>query len=214
MAENNKNMRELYKIYLELWHEVFEEKFKNLWNFICIANDMEKSKLGEVGFDENDLFSPPNLEEKIYHDDNMHPTYDDYNDEYGIFSPPTIEKKIYRDYDMPPIYDYYNNGYDSFTPTIINENDYTYMESNNTFMIVDHENNDLCDGYIVEFIQDATESYYEGGRHGSKYLNNIKFPLFMLKVLKLHLLCLLTLVALWFNDLFSYKIPMHVQEVG
>ena len=30
-------------------------------------------------------------------------------------------------------------------------------------MLVDHEKNALCDGYIVEFIHDATENYYEGG---------------------------------------------------
>ena len=29
-------------------------------------------------------------------------------------------------------------------------------------MQVDHEKNTLCDGYIVEFIHDATENYYEG----------------------------------------------------
>ena len=30
-------------------------------------------------------------------------------------------------------------------------------------MLVHHENNALCDGYIVEFIHDGTENYYEGG---------------------------------------------------
>ena len=30
-----------------------------------IANAMEKSKLGEAGFYENDLFSPPSFEEEI-----------------------------------------------------------------------------------------------------------------------------------------------------
>jgi hypothetical protein len=29
-------------------------------------------------------------------------------------------------------------------------------------MLVDHEKNALCDSYIVEFIHDATENYYEG----------------------------------------------------
>ena len=29
-------------------------------------------------------------------------------------------------------------------------------------MLVDHEKNALGDGYIVEFIHDATENYYEG----------------------------------------------------
>ena len=45
---------------------------------------MEKSKLGEASFYENDLFSPPSFEEKIYFDDIMPPIYDDYNDEYDI----------------------------------------------------------------------------------------------------------------------------------
>ena len=29
-------------------------------------------------------------------------------------------------------------------------------------MLVDHEKNALCDGYIVELIHDATEFFYEG----------------------------------------------------
>jgi hypothetical protein len=33
-----------------------------------VANAMENSKLGEVGFDENYLFSPPGIEEKVYVD--------------------------------------------------------------------------------------------------------------------------------------------------
>ena len=37
------------------------------------------------------------------------------------------------------------------------------------------------DSYIVEFIHDATENYYEGGTYACRNCNNIKFPLFMLK---------------------------------
>ena len=81
---------------------------------------MENFKLGEVGFDEHDIFSPPSLEEKIYFDDSMPPIYDDYNDSYFF----------------------------EFAPTIINENYYAYVESNNTFMHVDHDKNVLCDSYI------------------------------------------------------------------
>ena len=148
-----------------------------------------------------DLFSPPSLKEEICFDDTLPPIYDDYNDECDIFSPPTIEDKISYDYDMPPIYDDYNDGYDCFTPTITNKKDFSYVESNNNFMMV-NEKHALCDGYIVEFAYNATESYYERGKHGFKYLNNIKFPLFMLKFLKLHLLCLPMLVALCFNYFF------------
>lgn len=84
--ENNNKIRELYSIYLELGHEVFEEKIKkpmelylhassnvismNSLNTI-IANAMEKSKLGEASFYENDLFSSPALEEEICYDDTM-----------------------------------------------------------------------------------------------------------------------------------------------
>ena len=44
-------------------------------------------------------------------------------------------------------------------------------------MLVDHEKNALCDSYIVEFIHDATENYYEGGTYAFTYCNNIKFSL-------------------------------------
>ena len=80
MAENN--MRELYEIYLELGHEVFEEKIKKPMEIYLhnnhdssnvisihslntiIANAMESSKLGEAGFDKNVIFSPLALEEE------------------------------------------------------------------------------------------------------------------------------------------------------
>jgi len=169
---------------------------------------MEKSNLGEAGFDEYGMFSPPSFEEKNFFDDTLPPIYDDYN-HCDVFSPPTIEDIVYVDYDMPPIYDDYNDGCDSFTPTITNETVFTYVESIDTFMHMDHGKNVLCDGYIVVFINDATESFYERGRHDFIYHNNIKSPLFLLKILKLHLLCLPMLVTLCFIDLFSYKIPMH-----
>jgi hypothetical protein len=160
--ENNNKIRELYSIYLELGHELFEEKIKkpmelylhansnvismNSLNTI-IANAMEKSKLGEPGFDEHDIFSPPGMEEKIYFDDTIPPIYDDYNDEYDIFSPPTIEEEINYDYNMPPIFDDYGdeNNDDSyiveFAPTMINKNDYIYVESVNSFKHVAHDKN-------------------------------------------------------------------------
>ena len=47
----------------------------------------------------------------------------------------------------------------------------------------------LCDGYIVEFIHDATENYYEGGIYACRNCNNSKLPLYVLKVLKLCLFC-------------------------
>ena len=225
--ENNKKIRDLYKIYLELGHDAFEEKIKKpMENYLhdgsnvitinslntIIANAMESSKLGEAGFDEYDIFSPPRFEEEICFDDTLSPVYDDYNDS-GILVPPTMEDKVYYDYTMPAIYDEYNDGCDSFTLTITNKIDYAYVESNDTFVHVDHDKNALCDSYIVEFIQDATENYFERGRHDFIYHNNIKSSLSMLKFLKLHLFCISMLVTLFFIDLFSYKTPMHRKSV-
>ena len=48
-----------------------------------------------------------------------------------------------------------------FASTTIDENKLAYVESSKISMQVDHEKNDLCDGYIVEFIHYDTENYYE-----------------------------------------------------
>jgi hypothetical protein len=167
-----------------------------------VANAMEKSKLGEASFDENDLFSPLALEEKIYFDDTLPPIYDDYNDDYVIFSPPTFEEKISYDYNMPPIYDDYgdeSNYSVEFAP----------MGSINSFMHVAHDRDALCDSYIINSIDDATESYYERGKYGLMDLNNMEFPLYMLQFLKLYLFCLPMLFALRFHDLSLYKTIFH-----
>jgi hypothetical protein len=68
---------------------------------------------------------------------------------------------------------------------------------------------DGCDIYIVEFVYDATENYYERGKYGCWNSHVTKTPLFILKVPKLLLFYLPILVAICFFDLFSYKIPMH-----
>ena len=76
-------------------------------------------------------------------------------------------------------------------------------------MIVDHEKNALCDSYIVVFIHDATENYYEGGIYACRTCNNIKFPLYLLKILKLCLFCFPMIVDSCSHKLFAHKIPMH-----
>ena len=71
----------------------------------------------------------------------------------------------------------------------------------------------LCAGYMVELIHDATENHYERGSYASTYCNNIKFPLYVLKVLKLYLFCLPMLVDYCSHKLFAHKIPMHMKWV-
>ena len=87
--------------------------------------------------------------------------------------------------------------------------DPTILESDKIYVHVDHEKHALCDSYIVEFVHDATENYYERGKYGCRNIYVTKFPLFMVKVLQLLLFCLPVIFALCFNDLFVYKIPMH-----
>ena len=85
----------------------------------------------------------------------------------------------------------------------MNENNIAYMESNKFSMFLDHEKNALCDGYIDESIHDVIE-IFERGTYASTYCNNIKFPLYVLKVLKLYLFCLPMLV-----DSCSYKFSQN-----
>ena len=82
----------------------------------------------------------------------------------------------------------------NFAPTILNEQNFAHVESSKISMQVDHEKNALCDSYIVEFIHDATENYCEIGTYAFTYLTNIKFPLYVLKILKICLFYLPMLV--------------------
>jgi hypothetical protein len=107
----------------------------------------------------------------------------------------------------PPVFDDYgdeNNYYVESTPTMI-----VHVGSINSFMHVAHDREALSDSYIVNSIYDATESYYERGKHGLMDLNNIEFPLFMLQFLELYLFCLPMLFALHFYDLSIYKTIFH-----
>jgi hypothetical protein len=86
---------------------------------------------------------------------------------------------------MPPIFDDYgdeNNYSVEPAPTTI-----VHVGSINSFMHVAHDRDALCDSYIVNYIHDAAESYYERGKHGLMDLNNTEFPLSMLQILKFYL---------------------------
>src|SRR4051812_23599128 len=46
-----------------------------------------------------------------------------------------------------------------------------FFASKNTFLHVDHDENALCDSYIVECIHDATKNYYERGTDAYIYIS-------------------------------------------
>ena len=85
----------------------------------------------------------------------------------------------------------------------------TIFEFDRNYEFVDHEKHDLCDSYIVEFIHEATENYYERGKYGCRSFHGTETPLYVLRVLKLLLFYLPMLVTLFFAILFVYKMPMH-----
>jgi hypothetical protein len=140
-------------------------------------------------------------------DDTKPLVYDGYDDGYNIFSSPNFEEKNSYDNNMPPVFDDYgdeNNYSIESAPTMI-----VHVGSINSFMHVAHDRDALCDSYIINSIHDATRSYYERGKHDLMDLNNIKFSLSMLQILKWHLFYLSMFATMCLIDLFSYKIPMH-----
>ena len=135
----------------------------------------------------------------------MPPIYDDYCDDTYALNNNDNHETCHLDPNLKSQDSYFVE----FAPTIPNEKNFAYVESNKNSMLVDHEKNALGAGYIVEFIHDATESYYEGGTYACRNCKNIKFPLYVLQVLKLCLFYLPMLVDYCSHKLFAHKIPMH-----
>ena len=169
------------------------------------ANDMQSHKLGEAMFDEDDIFCPPSFDEQFYYDESMPPIYDDYCDDTYALKNNNNNEPCHLDLNFQS----HDSYFVEFAPTIIHEKNFACVESNKISMLVDHEKNALGAGYIVEFIHDATENYYEGGIYACRNCNNIKFPLYVLKVLKLCLFYLPMQVDYCSHKLFAHKIPMH-----
>ena len=169
------------------------------------ANDMQRHKLGEAMFDEDDIFCPPSFDEQIYYGKSMPPIYDDYCDDTYAIKNKHNHETCHHDFNFQS----HDSYFVEFAPTIVDENKFAYVESSKIPMQVYHEKNALCAGYMVEFIHDATENYYEKGSYASTYCNNIKFPLYVLKILKLCLFCLPMQVDSCSHKLFAHKIHMH-----
>ena len=132
--------------------------------------NIDESGFGQV----MTLFSDTStiLEEvSIDYDENKVATYDDYCD--GTYFIKSSDNYCHN-FEYPFTEHYSFNvetilsvqvSYD--TPTIPNEKNFAYVESNKNSMLVDHENNALCNGYIDESIHDATENYYDRGTYDS-----------------------------------------------
>jgi hypothetical protein len=167
---------------------------------------MESSKLGEAGFDKNDIFSSPSLEEEECYTFECH-DYIEISpfDKFEVNNSLTQVKEIAESKNVLPniIYD---NALDDgpILPNDINYtiivksgfNDPTVFELDKNYVFVDHEKHALYDSYIVKFVHDATENYFERGKYGYRNLHVIKFPLFVMKVLSFLLCCFYMMVSL------------------
>ena len=105
------------------------------------------------------------LEEESIDYENKVAIYDDYCDDMYAVKNNDYHETYHHDFYFQ--LDYANQiSHDrysvEFSPTTMNENKFAYVVSTKISMLVDHEKNALCDSYIVEFIHDATENYYEG----------------------------------------------------
>src|SRR3954464_13027193 len=166
---------------------------------ICKATSLGKLCMKMV------FFCPRSFDEQIYYDESMPPIYNDYCDDTYALKNNDNHETCHLDLNFQS----YDSYFVEFAPTIIHEKNFAYVESSKNSILVDHEKNALCDGYIVEFIHDATENYYEGGIYACRNCNNIKFSLYMLEVLKLCMFYLPMQVDYCSHKLFDHKIPMH-----
>ena len=108
--------------------------------------------------------------------------YDDYSDDMYAIKINDNHETCHINFQLD--YASHDSYFVEFAPTTIHEKKFAYVESNKNSMLMHHEKSALCDSYIVEFIHDATETYYEGGTYACRNCNNIKFPLYVLKILK------------------------------
>ena len=169
--------------------------------------DEHESGFGRV----STLFSDDStISEEVPNDyENKVAIYDDYCDDLYAIKNNNNHETCHHDFNFQLDYASHDSYFVEFAPTNIHEKKFAYVETNKNSMPVDHEKNALCDNYIVEYIHDANENYYERGTYAFTYCNNIKFPLYVLKVLKLYLFCLPMLVDFCSYNLCSHKIPRH-----
>ena len=111
--------------------------------------------------------------------------HDDYCDDMYAINNNDNNETCHLDFNFQLDYASHDSYFVEFAPTTIHEKNFACVESSKFSMLVDHEKNALCDSYIVGFIHDATENYYEGGIYACS--NSIKFPLYVLKILKVYL---------------------------
>src|SRR3989337_2127503 len=108
------------------------------------------------------------LEEVSIDYENKVTIYDDYGDEMYAIKNYDNHETCHHDFYFQLDYASHDSYFVEFASTTIHENKFAYVESKKNSMLVDHEKNALCDRYIIEFIHDATENWYERGTNACR----------------------------------------------
>ena len=91
------------------------------------AYDMQSHKLGDAMFDEDDIFSPPSLDENIYYDESMPPIYYNYCDDMYAIKNNDNHETCLHDFNFQLDYASHGSYFVEFAPTTIHENKFAYV---------------------------------------------------------------------------------------
>ena len=179
---------------------------------------MQIPKLGDASFAmSTTCCNDHDWGDSSYDLENLFNPHDEYEIDNSVYN--NTESGFGRVSTLDPTYLEYVQSYDIFDKsgfgkvmTLVNVNP-TILEECQLCMHVDHEDNILCDSYIVEFDYDPTCNYYERGKYGCRNFHVTKLPLVMLRSSMFYSSSLHMLDVSCLDNLFAYKILMHQKYV-
>ena len=89
------------------------------------------------------------LEEVPIDYENKVAIYDDYCDDMYAIKEYGTHETCHHDFSFQLDYASHDSYFVEFAPTTMNEKNFAYVESSKISMLMYHEKNALCDGYIV-----------------------------------------------------------------
>ena len=139
----------------------------NSLNINCV-NDMQNLNLGDASFSMTTICcNDHDWGDSSYDLENLFKPHDEYETDNSVCN--IIESGLGRVSTLDPTYLENVQSYEVFDKsgfgeimTLVNVNP-TILEECQLCMHVDHEENIICDSYIVQFVYDPTSYYYEIG---------------------------------------------------
>ena len=192
----------------------------NSINVSC-ANNMQNPKLGDACFVMSATYcNDHDWGDSPYDLENLFKPHDEYdidsnvcnNIEGGFGRVSTLGNNGPTTLEIDQSYEIFDKSGLGEVMTLFDDNP-TILEECQLCMHVDHEENILCDSYIVEFDYDPTCNYYKRGKYGCRKFHVTKLPLIMLRSSMFYSSSLHMLDGSCLDNLFDYKILMHRKYV-